>query len=119
MAGLRICILHSIDHALEFVERQSSIEQSDDILFKDVSQSIREGDIGIIDLIPKFFGEFDEVALKRVARFKDLDERLNAECFLVGSLFSILCAVFVALAWRAYDAAWAWPLQPGWRRLET
>lgn len=43
------------------------------------------------------------VALKSVARFKDLEERLNAEYFLVGSLFSVLWAVFVTLAWRAYD----------------
>lgn len=44
------------------------------------------------------------VALKSVARFKDLEEKLNAEYFLVGSLFSVLWAVLVTLAWRAYDA---------------
>ena len=35
------------------------------------------------------------VALKSVARFKDLEEKLNAEYFLVGSLFSVLWAVLV------------------------
>lgn len=44
------------------------------------------------------------VALKSVARFKDLEEKLNAEYFLVGSLFSVLWAVVVTFAWRAYDA---------------
>ncbi|WP_333586335.1 hypothetical protein [Phenylobacterium sp.] len=44
------------------------------------------------------------VALKSVARFKDLEEKLNAEYFLVGSLFSVLWAVLVTLAWRAYDS---------------
>ena len=46
------------------------------------------------------------VALKSVARFKDLEEKLNAEYFLVGSLFSVLWAVAVTFAWRAYDARW-------------
>ncbi|MBW0151302.1 MAG: hypothetical protein KXJ53_08820 [Phenylobacterium sp.] len=46
------------------------------------------------------------VALKSVARFKDLEEKLNAEYFLVGSLFSVLWAVLVTFAWRAYDAQW-------------
>ncbi|MDO8902266.1 MAG: hypothetical protein Q7V15_13040 [Phenylobacterium sp.] len=46
------------------------------------------------------------VALKSVARFKDLEEKLNAEYFLVGSLFSVLWAVVVTFAWRAYDARW-------------
>lgn len=46
------------------------------------------------------------VALKTVARFKELDERLDAEYFLVGSLFSILWAVLVTGAWAAYDKAW-------------
>lgn len=44
------------------------------------------------------------VALKSVARFKDLEEKLNAEYFLVGSLFSVLWAVLVTLTWRAYDS---------------
>ncbi len=44
------------------------------------------------------------VALKTVARFKDLDERLNAEYFLIGSLFSLLWAVLVTLAWIASDS---------------
>ncbi|CAN7421066.1 hypothetical protein LJR225_002714 [Phenylobacterium sp. LjRoot225] len=43
------------------------------------------------------------VALKTVARFKELDERLDAEYFLVGSLFSILWTIAVTTAWIAYD----------------
>lgn len=43
------------------------------------------------------------IALKTVARFKDLDKRDFAEYFLVGSLFSILWAMLVAGAWQAYD----------------
>ncbi|MAK82055.1 hypothetical protein [Phenylobacterium sp.] len=46
------------------------------------------------------------VALKSVARFKDLEEKLNAEYFLVGSLLSVLWAVIVTFAWRAYEARW-------------
>lgn len=45
------------------------------------------------------------VALKTVARFKDLDQKLNAEYFLVGSLFSVVWAILVTQAWIAYDAA--------------
>lgn len=43
------------------------------------------------------------IALKTVARFKELDEKLPAEYFLVGSLFSILWAIFVTAAWLGYD----------------
>ena len=43
------------------------------------------------------------VALKTVARFKELDERLDAEYFLVGSLFSVAWGVAVTAAWIAYD----------------
>jgi hypothetical protein len=45
------------------------------------------------------------VALKTVARFKELDERLLAEYFLVGSLFSILWSLAIVGAWVAYDHA--------------
>jgi hypothetical protein len=45
------------------------------------------------------------VALKTVARFKDLDQKLNAEYFLVGSLFSVVWAIVVTQAWIAYDSA--------------
>ena len=45
------------------------------------------------------------VALKTVARFKELDERLDAEYFLVGSLFSILWAIVVTAAWISFDQA--------------
>ena len=43
------------------------------------------------------------IALKTVARFKDMDKRTFAEYFLVGSLFSILWALIVTSAWLAYD----------------
>lgn len=43
------------------------------------------------------------IALKTVARFKDLDERSFAEYFLVGSLFSIFWTILVTSAWLAYD----------------
>lgn len=43
------------------------------------------------------------IALKTVARFKELDDQRFAEYFLVGSLFSILWAVVITSAWLAYD----------------
>jgi len=43
------------------------------------------------------------VALKTVARFKELDDQEFAEQFLVGSLFSVLWAIVVTSAWLAYD----------------
>ena len=43
------------------------------------------------------------IALKTVARFKDMDERAFAEYFLVGSLFSIFWTMVVTSAWLAYD----------------
>lgn len=43
------------------------------------------------------------IALKTVARFKELDNQATAEYFLVGSLFSLLWALFITGAWLAYD----------------
>jgi hypothetical protein len=43
------------------------------------------------------------IALKTVARFKELDDQSFAEYFLVGSLFSVLWAVLVTSAWLTYD----------------
>jgi len=43
------------------------------------------------------------IALKTVARFKELDQQDFAEYFLVGSLFSILWAILVTGAWMLYD----------------
>lgn len=43
------------------------------------------------------------VALKTVARFKELDDQKFAEYFLVGSLFSVLWAIFITSAWLGYD----------------
>jgi hypothetical protein len=43
------------------------------------------------------------VALKTVARYKELDDKITAEYFLVGSLTSILWAVLMACALIWYD----------------
>lgn len=43
------------------------------------------------------------IALKTVARFKELDDQKFAEYFLVGSLFSVFWAVIVTSAWLTYD----------------
>lgn len=46
------------------------------------------------------------VALKTVARFKEIDQQIHAEYFLVGSLFSLAWAFMVARAWVFYDQRW-------------
>ena len=43
------------------------------------------------------------IALKTVARIKEMDQRVFAEYFLVGSLFSLLWTIAVVGAWQAYD----------------
>ena len=43
------------------------------------------------------------IALKTVARFRELDHREFAEYFLVGSLFSVIWAFAVTAGWLAYD----------------
>lgn len=43
------------------------------------------------------------IALKSVARFKELDRQVPAEYFLVGSLFSLLWAIAICGAWLAVD----------------
>jgi len=43
------------------------------------------------------------VALKTLARFKELDKQIKAEYFLIGSLFSLIWAILVTGAWLAYD----------------
>lgn len=43
------------------------------------------------------------IALKTVARFKELDEKLDAEYFLVGSLFSIVWAIVITYGWMGFD----------------
>ena len=43
------------------------------------------------------------IALKTVARFKELDEKLDAEYFLVGSLFSLGWGILITAIWVAYD----------------
>lgn len=51
------------------------------------------------------------IALKSVARFRELDDKTFAEYFLVGSLFSILWAVLVTGTWLWVDATWGLDLQ--------
>ena len=43
------------------------------------------------------------IALKTIARFKEMDEKVFAEYFLVGSLFSMLWAIGVTGLWLIYD----------------
>jgi hypothetical protein len=43
------------------------------------------------------------IALKSVARFKDLDKQFTAEYFLAGSLFSLLWALLLSFAFLSYD----------------
>lgn len=43
------------------------------------------------------------IALKTIARFKELDKEINAEYFLVGSLFSLAWTILVSGLWLAYD----------------
>ena len=46
------------------------------------------------------------IALKSVARFKELNEKRFAEYFLIGSLFSFLWAILITTAWVALDSRW-------------
>ena len=50
-----------------------------------------------IDDLPMYNQDNEQPVPETVARFKELDERLHAEYFLVGSLFSILWAVGVTV----------------------
>lgn len=43
------------------------------------------------------------IALKSVARFKALEQKVFAEYFLIGSFFSLLWALLVTSVWLAYD----------------
>lgn len=43
------------------------------------------------------------IALKTVARFKELDQKLDAEYFLVGSLFSLVWAIVITYGWMGFD----------------
>ena len=43
------------------------------------------------------------IALKSIARFKELDNEIPAEYFLIGSLFSLFWALLVSTAWLEYD----------------
>ena len=46
------------------------------------------------------------VALKTVARYQELDRQINAEYFLIGSLFSITWAVVITLGLVLFDKHW-------------
>lgn len=43
------------------------------------------------------------IALKTVARYKELDEQINAEYFLIGSLASMLWAIIITIVLSYYD----------------
>ena len=43
------------------------------------------------------------IALKTIARFKEIDHKIPAEYFLVGSLFSLLWGIVVTSGWTVYD----------------
>lgn len=43
------------------------------------------------------------IALKTVSRFKEIDEQIHAEYFLVGSLLSLVWALGVTRLWYLYD----------------
>lgn len=43
------------------------------------------------------------IAIKTTARFKELDDKISAEYFLIGSLFSIIWAFLITGGWIAYD----------------
>jgi hypothetical protein len=43
------------------------------------------------------------IALKTIARFKELDKQIPAEYFLIGSLFSLLWAILITGIWSTYD----------------
>ncbi len=46
------------------------------------------------------------IALKSVARYKDLNDRAFAEYFLIGSMTSILWAILITFAAIIYDREW-------------
>lgn len=46
------------------------------------------------------------IALKSVARYKELDKRAFAEYFLIGSMASFLWAVIITIAMIIYDQTW-------------
>ncbi|MBO6756535.1 MAG: hypothetical protein JJ902_09430 [Roseibium sp.] len=52
------------------------------------------------------------VALKTVTRYKELDTKLNAEYFLIGSLASIVWAIAMAVCLLLYDQLAGWSVFP-------
>ncbi|WP_374295323.1 hypothetical protein [Sphingomonas sp.] len=57
------------------------------------------------------------IALKTVARFNELNERVFAEYFLIGSLFSIAWTMAVTALWLGYDRTLGRALYPMIARL--
>ncbi|MEO0880282.1 MAG: hypothetical protein AAFY22_11290, partial [Pseudomonadota bacterium] len=57
------------------------------------------------------------VAIKTVARYKELEKQLNAEYFLIGSLFSLLWGTMVAVLILIYDARFGFQIIPSFRAL--
>ncbi len=47
------------------------------------------------------------IALKTIARFKELDKKINAEYFLIGSMFSILWALLTTIIGIWFDMFFA------------
>ena len=52
------------------------------------------------------------IALKTVARYKELDKQISAEYFLVGSLISLSWAIVISIAMIVYDCKFGF----GWLR---
>lgn len=50
------------------------------------------------------------VALKTVARYKELDVQIKAEYFLIGSLASIVWAILVSAGLILYDQSWGFSI---------
>lgn len=50
------------------------------------------------------------IALKTVARYKELDKQINAEYFLIGSLASILWAIVITFVAIMYDSYFGFDL---------
>jgi len=77
--------------------------------------------IGVLERILIFlgvlFGRWEiiagVVALKTVARYKELDDQLNAEYFLIGSLASIFWAAMMAFAFILFDHFAGYRIVPG------
>lgn len=59
------------------------------------------------------------IALKSVSRYKELEEKLNAEYFLIGSLTSLAWAGCLTLCFIAYDTVFGFRLVSHLREMLT